>query len=983
VTAPPRNRAWARATILGLLTSAVPAWAQFTSLETKELRLVYLDPTQSYLAPHVGRCFYNSLAFHRKLFEYTPSEKVTVLLTDFADFGNAGASSVPRDAVTLKIAPLSFAFETFTANERMNYLMNHELAHVANMDQTAGRDVFFRRLFFGKVVPISPHPESIPYFYLTSPRVAVPRWYLEGMAVFFDTWMAGGLGRAQGPYDEMVFRSLVLDGARFYDPLGLASELTKVDFRQESGSYLYGTRFMSYLAYRYSPESLVRWVSRKGGSKAYYASEFERVYGLPLAKAWRDWIAFEHEFQEKNLGAIRQYPTTPFTDISHQALGSLSRAYLDPKTQTLYAGLNYPGIVAHVAAISPKDGSIEKIHDIKEPRIYTVTSLAYDPDANTLFYTADNTAYRDLMLLDPKTKRERMLLKDARIGDLVFDRADRSIWGVRAFNGICTLVRIPYPYKEWNKLYSWPYGEIAYDLDLSPDGRLLSASVGQINGRQTLRVMKTESLLSGDPTPTAEFDFGTAIPSNFVFSPDGRYLYGSSYYTGVSNIFRFDLATGVRQALTNAETGFFRPIPLGGDSLIVFRYTGEGFVPTRIEAQPLEDISPITFLGQQLVEKYPVLKDWVAGSPAAVPIESMVMHKGPYSPFRSLGLESIYPVVEGYKDFAAYGLHLRLSDPVQLNGASFTASYTPSSDLPENERLHLEAEYRRYEWRATVRYNYADFYDLFGPTQMSLKGYSAGLGYLKTLVYDVPRQLDLAVEATYYGGLDRLPDFQNVPTDFSSEIATRARLRYSNVRRSLGGVDDEKGLKWEAAFAGDRVTGQYFPKFLGDLDLGFALPLKHSSIWLRSSAGYSPGAADQPFANFYFGGFGNNWVDHLEVKRYREWYAFPGVGLDAIGGTNYVKSMLEWNLPPIRFRHAGSPGFYLTWARPAVFVSGISTNLGDPAARTVLANAGAQLDFRLSMLSQLDLTLSLGYARAFEDGVRPRNEYMVSLNLLR
>ena len=44
---------------------------------------------------------------------------------------------------------------------------------------------------------------------------------------------------------------------------------------------------------------------------------------------------------------------------------------------------------------------------------------------------------------------------------------------------------------------------------------------------------------------------------------------------------------------------------------------------------------------------------------------------------------------------------------------------------------------------------------------------------------------------------------------------------------------------------------------------------------------------------------------------------------------------------------------------------------------------GAQLDFRLNMLSRLDLTLSLGYALAFEDGARPRNEYMVSLKLLR
>src|SRR6185295_18448342 len=122
------------------------------------------------------------------------------------------------------IAPLSFAFETIAANERMNTIMNHELVHVATMDQAAGSDRFFRRLFAGKVNPIAQQPETIFYFFVTSPRVAAPRWYHEGIAVFVDTWMDGGLGRAQGSYDEMVFRSMVKDGTPFYDPLGLVSE---------------------------------------------------------------------------------------------------------------------------------------------------------------------------------------------------------------------------------------------------------------------------------------------------------------------------------------------------------------------------------------------------------------------------------------------------------------------------------------------------------------------------------------------------------------------------------------------------------------------------------------------------------------------------------------------------------------------------------------------------------------------------------------
>jgi hypothetical protein len=968
-----------------LAGAARPALAQLKELDTKDLRLVYFDPSLSYLTPHVGRCFENALAFHRKLFDYRPSGKVTVLLDDFSDYGNAAATAVPRPFVKVDVAPLSFAFETVVANERMNWLMNHELVHVAAADQAAGSDRLFRGLFRGTVAAVPQQPESVLYFYLTAPRAAAPRWYQEGLAVFVETWMAGGQGRAQGAYDEMVFRSLVKDGARFYDPLGLVSEGVKVDFQTEVNSYLYGTRFLSYLAQRYSPEAVVSWGARGPGSRAYYASQFEHVFGLPLERAWREWESWERAFQQKNLEAIRRYPLTPYRDLSKQAVGSVSRAYYDEKAQALYAGFNYPGVVSHLGAIALSDGSLRRIADIKGPRIYTVTSLAWDPDTRTLFYTADNNAYRDLIAVDPVTGRRRMLLRDARIGELAFDRSDRSLWGVRTLNGIATLVKVPYPYRDWTSVHAWPYGEVVYDVDVAPDGKLLSASVGDASGRQSLRVMSTEALTRGDATAVASFDFGSAIPSNFVFSPDGRYLFGSSYYTGVSNVFRFEIATHALEAVSNTETGFFRPIPLSSDELIVLRYTGRGFVPARIEAKPLADVNPITFLGQQIAEAHPVVKEWKLGSPASVPLDTLVTGRGSYRSLGKVGLESIYPVVQGYKDFAAVGLRANFSDPVMLNRASLTASYTPGGELPARERTHVQAELQRYDWSLGFRWNGADFYDLVGPTRTSLKGYAAGVGWRHALVYDEPRELVLKLDATYYGDLDRLPDYQGVATSFTSELATRARLSYRDLRHSLGYVDEgEKGVAWDLGYAGDSVKGAFFPRLYADLDLGTQLPLRHSSVWLRTAAGTAlRGARDEPFANFYFGGFRNNWVDWRDEQRYREPSAFPGLEINELGGRSFARAMLEWNLPPIRFRRVGKPGFYLTWARPAVFATALVTNPDQPSLRRTIGNVGSQLDFRLGVLSRLEMTLSAGYAVAFESGRARRSEAMLSLKLLR
>jgi hypothetical protein len=966
-----------------LLAAASPALAQLKELETKNLRLVYFDPSLTYLTPHVGRCFENALGYHRQLFDYRPSGKVTLLLDDFTDSGNAAATAVPRPFVKVDVAPLSFAFESIVANERMNWLMNHELVHVTANDGAAGSERFFRGLFRGTTTAVPAQPESILYFYLTAPRAAAPRWYQEGLAVFVETWMAGGQGRAQGAYDEMVFRSMVKDGARFYDPLGLVSEGVKVDFQTEVNSYLYGTRFMSYLAQTRSPEDVVKWGARGAGSRAYYSSQFRNVFGVPLEKAWQDWIEWERGFQQKNLDAIRQHPVTPYADVSKQPLGSVSRAYYDPARKVLYAGLNYPGVVSHVAEISTETGAVRRITDIKGPRIYTVTSLAYDPKGGRLFYTADNNAFRDLMSLDPVTGRQRMLMRDARIGEIVFDATTGSLWGIRNLNGIVTLVRVPPPYTDYASVYSWPYGDVVYDLDLSPDGTLVSASVGDVTGKQSLRVMKTEGLGRGDATPAAVFDFGAAIPSDFVFAPDGKSLYGSSYYTGVSNVFRYDLATGKLDAMSNTETGFFRPIPVGDDELIVFRYTGQGFVPARIRAKPLEDVNPITFLGARIADEHPVVRSWKLGSPATVPLDSLVTRRGPYRSIRRIGLESIYPVVQGYKDFAAYGLRANFSDPVILNRAYLTATYTPDSDLPSDERYHVQGELQRYDWTVGFQVNGADFYDLVGPTRTSLKGYAVGVNYKRTLVYDQPRQMDLKVGVTYYGNLDRIPDYQDVATNFTDDLATRARLSYRHFKRSLGYVDEEKGIGWDLGYSGDRVKGDIFTRFYGNLDLGTALPIRHSSLWLRTSAGWSPDAREEPFANFYFGGFRNNWVDWREEKRYRDPEAFPGLDINEVGGTTYGRAMLEWNLPPVRFRRVGKPGFYLTWARPALFASTLVTNPDADAFRRTISNVGGQIDFRFGILSRLELTLSAGYAAAFESGAKTRNEAMISLKVLR
>lgn len=950
-------------------------------LRTDDFSLLYFDPAQTYLTPYVARAIENALRFHKDLFAWEPWEPTTVLLKDFSDHGNAAARSSPNNAVLLDVAPLGMSYETFSPGERFYTLSNHELAHVATMDVWNERDARWRRFFGGKPMPVEEHPETILYNFLATPRVNTPRWYLEGSAVFLETWMAGGLGRAQGAYDEMVWRAKVRDDAVIYSPLALESKGIASDFQVGVNDYLYGTRFFSYLALTRGPDKVIQWLRRDEGSAAYYESQFKRVFGARLDDVWAEWIGWERKFQAGNLEELARYPFTETEHFTESGMGSVSRVFFDPVTNSLVGAFRYPGVLPYVGLLSLDNGTTRKLADIKGAMLYSVTSLAYDPGSRTAYYTEDNYAYRDIFALDIDSGERRKLLTDARIGDLAFNPQDKSLWGIRHQNGYSTLVRIPPPYAGFNQIYTFDYNETPFDLDISPDGGLISASVGLSNGRQTVRVWPVEQFTSGaPPQPVAEFDLAPAVPESFVFAPDGKSLYGSAYYTGVSNIFRYDLDSGEVAAVSNASTGFFRPLPQADGSLIVFDFAGEGFTPSRIQPVEQENLGTVGFLGTQVIARWPELQQYAAGSPARIELDGLVTERGKYFPEKERKLAARYPFVVGYKGDPAFGWHATFEDPLQFKQLNLDLAVSPFGDIADSERLHASVEYRTLNWQVQYWHNLASFYDLFGPVERSRKGDALILGWRKTQIYDPPRTLDLFAEVAGYTGLENLPNAQNVfgPKNL---LSFHAGARFVDETKSLGSVDHEKGVGAELVAGGDYGNDAFFPRVEAGVAFGRPLPLRNSSVWLYTHAGTAGGPASDPLGSFYFGAFRNNYVDDREVKRYRELESFPGFEIDEIDARSFAKAIGEWNLPPLRFAEVGTTAFYVSSARPALFAGVLATRRAGGSSQ-VYETFGGQIDFNLTVALRLPMTLSIGVARGMVDGKLRDTQWLVSLKIL-
>ena len=218
--------------------------------------------------------------------------------------------------------------------------------------------------------------------------------------------MGGGLGRAQGGYDEMVFRAMVRDDAHFYDPLGLASRGTRVDFQIGANAYLYGTRFFTWLAYAYSPEKVVAWLRRDEGSAALLRGPVRAGvrHSARAGLAGLDRLRARVPAAQSRGGP--QVPDHAAPQAGRDARSARSRACT---TTSRAARSTAPSAIRASSSTSARsntrDGSVRRLADIKRAMLYRVTSFAFDPASGTLFYTNDNLALRDLMAVDVQDRR--------------------------------------------------------------------------------------------------------------------------------------------------------------------------------------------------------------------------------------------------------------------------------------------------------------------------------------------------------------------------------------------------------------------------------------------------------------------------------------------------------------------------------------------------------------------------------------------------
>lgn len=993
--------------LIAAKTTANPNWLR---QESEHFTIIYRQP-QAYLVPHILRSAEGALARLAIIFNYAPAEKIVLATFDFSDYGTAGASTVPQNFIRLEIEPFELGYEIMPFHDRIQWLMNHELVHILVNDQ-ASRAESFSRSIFSRVAPEQNQPLSVGFSLLTNHSRYTPRWHQEGIASFLETWLSGGHGRALASFDEMYFRSLVLDDKPFVSYQMLEGKPSEESFLLGTLHYLYGTRFVAHLAVNYGIDKLMAWYQVQPGELYEgFEPKFAKTFGVDLPKAWREFVASEKEFQQENLRRLQTAALTPIRRFQ-KPLGWVTQPFVEASGRKVIFGHHQSHRLTALNRFDLQKQTLETVGTLPSPSMIQIASTAYDSSLQLLFYTTNNNQlYRDIWVRNLATGESRLLFENVRAGQLTVSPATHELWGIRHANGKAALVYSAYPYRRLVPVIEFEWSDALQHLAISPSGRHLAATLHQASGQQSLIVANLELLKQNGRFlyQTISAEGSPEFPS---WSPDEDCLYWNAYTNGVSNIYRARSSAYVRssafrrnvmadtetatpegvttnlegvttnstntnvEALSHTLRGLFRPIHLSADSLFAFEFTGEGFIPVIIPNRPAAKVPALAYFGQNVVARNPQVTEWMA-APArdqAMAVAATDEYRG----LTQLRVQSLIPVISGFQEQKVAGLYTRLADPLYIHDLTLEAGVSQFG----SPRFHFKGHYEyNRKYRFELEHNAASFYDLFNQRKAGLIGTKATLGLTRYLKFDNPHKVEQTYDLSFHRGIKSI--FDNTVAVTSPDFLTfETCINSKNTRRAIGSVDNERGSEWSITFT---ALGQN-PQHLQAAG-GFHAAWGNFSTWLRPhnvlhvklAGGYLKAGDEVAMGRFYLGGFGNQYLENKEVKQYREAFHFPGVPEYSLATERFAKLLVENNLPPLRFDAVRFGQHALSHVDASVFAQALFANAGSTNAWTSL---GAQVSLVFKHWFNLESTLSAGVAQAWhENGVS--QERFISFKLLK
>ncbi len=565
--------------LLCALASARSATAQvrpdleWRTLHTAHFR-VHFNPELETLARRTAANA--EFAYERLAMELTPPRGIVdIVLADNVDYANGLATPYPTNRIVVYARPPVDAMSLRNHVDWNLILVTHELAHIFHLDRVRGWWKLAQSIF-GRAAPLFPNTYA-------------PSWMVEGLAVHYETQIAGnsGGGRLAGSEFPAFVRAAALGGH-----LPALHELSLSAPRYPGGNvaYIYGAYAMS----RMEPGELGAFVEASSGRLIpwYFEASAKKAFGEDFGSYWKRW---RDSVEQSAARLDRASAARDERVLTHHGFEARFPRWVDDST-LVYVADDARDMTGAYRLRDDED-------DPRRTRLGRRSALdANDPLGGRrtvhgeLEWRDPYTLYSDLYVGGAGLFGRRRLTNGERLTSPDLHEASGSIVAVQSVAGTTQLVTldidgdgIPVRIAGGSSDESWS------EPRWSHDGRRIAAARWERGGRASIVVLdaRGQELQSFEPRGRA-----LAIVSSPVWIPGDTALLFVSDHEGRAMIYRGDVRTGEIQRAWSTPTALHTPdVSPDGKRVAAVELGADGYrvitraMPSGNELQPIDEIA--------------------------------------------------------------------------------------------------------------------------------------------------------------------------------------------------------------------------------------------------------------------------------------------------------------------------------------------------------------------------------------------------------
>jgi hypothetical protein len=529
---------------------------------------------------------------------WKPESRTQIVVLDSLDFSNGYASPYPFNFIGIILSPPDEG-ELLQNREWLEFVLTHEFTHIVHLDQARGPAGVLRRIFGRYLVLPLPFTVLFPSGF---PSLLEPNWMIEGLAVYSESDWNKGYGRLGQSHFEGMMRAESARGLR-----SLAEVNAEGRGFPLNRDYLYGSYFFRFLAERYGPDAIPKYVETYSGRWFPFRvhSTPRLVTGKAMDELWleyHEWL--NARFAEKPAAPGRERDESGEIVVHDWSITSPLRTHAGDRWYVQGNGYTLPKLTRQTLG-----GDIEAVRNVESG-----TRLAALPDGDLLLSKPEicnnYNYYYDLYRLGPGGRLRRL----TECGRFRFaaPREDGRIVAIRAVNGEAEVVLLNSRGELERSLYRAATGEALTGLAAKGEAVVVTSLRNERWSLVEIAEGKSSVLVSD-----------RAVKHSPRFGDSASEIYFVADYGNVDNVWSWRRRDRSLARWTEAQNGVKEiSAPMGGEMLV-----------TTIEADG--DVLRVRSLPDAPLE---VRQAAAEAAPSAAPLEGAPPAGGdrPYSAWSSL-----------------------------------------------------------------------------------------------------------------------------------------------------------------------------------------------------------------------------------------------------------------------------------------------------------------------------------------------------------